>query len=194
MSILDDLAFECGTDKGALCSTGLFPKCYTKYYSAHLGHLRKEPIKLLEIGVAKGCSLVMWRQYFPNAALYGIDIDPACRESVPGVTIFIGDQEDEVFLQHFVHQTEGNFDVIIDDGGHTMAQQICSFLTLFSHVKPGGMYVIEDLHTSYDERYGGGYRTSGSTVEFLKKLVDCVNRWPSERSIASINWHSHILS
>jgi hypothetical protein len=146
------------------------------YYAAHFAQLRKEPIKLLEIGIGGGASIKMWEIYFPNAELYAIDINPKCRRfNSPRTTVFIGDQADSSFLSHFIREVGGDFDIIIDDGGHTMEQQIGSFSILFPYVRPGGTYVIEDLHTSYDERYGGG-KGGRSTVKFLKGLVDNVNR------------------
>jgi hypothetical protein len=83
------------------------------------------------------------------------------------------DQGNSHELQRFVQLSGGNFDIILDDGGHTMQQQITSFTVLFPHVKSGGMYIIEDLHTSYWSSFGGG--GPNSTVNFLKSLIDEVN-------------------
>jgi len=117
----------------------------------------------------------MWRDYFPNAEIIGIDINPACQQfNGDKIKIHTGDQANESFLLE-VAQEHGPFDIIIDDGGHVMHQQITSCTTLFPYVTIGGTYVIEDLHTSYWPRYEGGLRRQGTTVEFLKQLIDSVN-------------------
>lgn len=64
--------------------------------------------------------------------------------------------------------------MILDDGGHTMVQQVISFKYLFPHVKSGGLYIIEDLHISYWERFGGGDHPR-TTIAFLKGLIDDLN-------------------
>ena len=115
------------------------------------------------------------REYFPNSQIIGIDIDPECKKhSGDGVFVHIGSQTDEQFLLGVVEK-HGPFDIIIDDGGHTMNQQITSCKILFSHVNTSGMYVIEDLHTSYMSEYQGGFGKSDSTIEFLKSLIDSLH-------------------
>ncbi len=118
---------------------------YYPFYERHFGPLRDESIRLLEIGVQYGGSLSMWSQYFPRAGITGADIDPACKMHARGrIEVKIGDQADPEFLSQFT-----GYDIIIDDGGHTMRQQRVSFENLFPLLNPGGIYVIEDLHTSY---------------------------------------------
>jgi hypothetical protein len=82
-----------------------------------------------------------------------------------------GSQEDIAFLKT-VNSEQGYFDVIVDDGGHTMKQQITSFTHLLPKVRSGGIYVIEDLETSYSRGEGSGYLVSTSTIELIKRLVD----------------------
>ncbi len=86
-----------------------------------------------------------------------------------------------------VNSTQGTFDVIIDDGGHTMNQQITSFNNLLPKVKSGGIYVIEDLLTSYIDSYGGGYLRNTTTIEFIKKLVDNIQAISPQKSIQVAN-------
>jgi glycosyltransferase involved in cell wall biosynthesis len=169
-NILDKIAIKCGTDKSSLWHN------YTRHYFKYFSHLREKKLRILEIGVGKGQSLRMWEEFFPNAEIFGIDTDPSCLELVSERTnIFIGDQTDEKFLRSFPKKVGGEFDIIIDDGGHFMDQQITSFRTLFPYLKARGIYVIEDLHTSYLKKYGDGFRKSNTTVEFLKDLIDEVN-------------------
>ena len=68
-------------------------------------------------------------------------------------------------------------DILIDDGGHTMKQQITTFNVLFDHVKMNGLYVCEDLHTSYWYEYGGGLYKKNTFIEFSKNFIDNIHAW-----------------
>jgi hypothetical protein len=100
--------------------------------------------------------------------------------------MFYGSQDDVSILKN-VSSTQGTFDVIIDDGGHSMNQQITSFTNLLPKVKSGGIYVIEDLLTSYMDGYGGGYLRNSTTIEFIKKLVDNIQAISPQKSIQVAN-------
>lgn len=126
----------------------------------------------------------MWEEYFKSAELHFMDItDQGIQYFSKRSHYHLCNQENAEQLQGFVKTTGGDFDIIIDDGGHTMKQQITSFSVLFPHVKSGGMYIIEDLHTSYWERYGGGRKKT--TINFLKTLIDDVNYVGAKTSRAS---------
>ncbi|MDH3739712.1 MAG: class I SAM-dependent methyltransferase, partial [Alphaproteobacteria bacterium] len=100
---------------------------YEQWFSPWRG---REDVKLLEIGVARGGSLRMWRQYFhPGATIVGLDIDPDCKvheNAEENLFVEIGDQTDTSFLDDVIEKL-GPFDIIVDDGGHTPAQQTISF-------------------------------------------------------------------
>ena len=100
---------------------------YDQWFS---GYRNRTDLRVMEIGVSRGGSLRMWRDYFhPDATIVGLDIDAnckACEISDRGVFVEIGDQSDASFLEH-VTKKLGPFDIIIDDGGHTAAQQTISF-------------------------------------------------------------------
>ncbi len=135
------------------------------------------PIRLLEIGVFDGGSHKMWQSFFPNGMIYGLDVDEACKQyEDERIKIFVGDQTDTAFLCDMMKEI-AEVDIIVDDGGHTMNQQITSFKTLFPFLRPGGTYVIEDLHTSYVRNYGDCLFLDQplTTVSYLKHLIDCVN-------------------
>lgn len=155
---------------------------YPPIYDRHLAPYRGRQVTLLEIGVAHGGSLQLWRTYFGGLArIYGIDVDPRCSQlHAEGGTILIGSQADRAFLDS-VRASLGTLDVVIDDGGHTMKQQRITFETLFPHVSPGGIYLCEDTHTSYWPEYGGGYRRRGTFIEFAKSLVDDQHAWHSRQ-------------
>jgi SAM-dependent methyltransferase len=182
---LDELAIRHGTDKGTQSARGLTPKRYTTVYERYLAPLREEPITLLEIGVQTGASLRMWEDYFPRARIFGIDIKEEClKHASDRSTVLIGDQTDREFLRSVVDQT-GPLDVVVDDGGHHMDQHRVSLEELFPHVRPGGLYCVEDLHTAYRDDYGGGLDRPDSTIELFKRLIDSVNNRGLEEPIIS---------
>lgn len=142
---------------------------YEKYFEKYRG----TDCSILEVGVSHGGSLQLWRKYFgPNATIVGVDNNPKCKElEEPGLEILIGSQSDRVFLKS-ITVNYPKFDIIIDDGGHFMDQQIITYEELFDHIKENGVYLCEDIHTSYWEKYGGGYKNPNSYIEFTKNLVD----------------------
>lgn len=136
----------------------------------------KDNLRFLEIGVAKGGSLQLWRNYFGSKALIaGLDIDPSCKRFEEENTfIKIGDQIDRDFLSEVVDEL-GPFDIILDDGGHEMHQQIVSFEHLYPRLAELGLYIVEDTHTSYWTEFGGGARKAGTLIEYMKAKIDEVN-------------------
>ena len=153
---------------------------YFDIYHNHFSRFRNRPVTLLEIGVFEGGSLQMWKKYFGRRAkIYGVDVDPKCKDlEEDQIKIFIGDQADRNFLRELAEKI-GNIDILIDDGGHTMVQQITTFEELYPSVSATGIYLVEDLHTSYWEDYGGGYKKQGSFIEKAKEFVDAINAWHS---------------
>lgn len=172
---LDRLAVEAGADKSTLFHN------YTEVYADYFGKIRDRKLTFLEIGIYEGASVKLWEKYFPNADLHFIDITPAyIKYSSDRSKYHFIDQTDRSGLQAMA-SAYGPFDIIIDDGGHTMEQQLTSFQELFSHVKSGGMYIIEDLHTSYWQLFGGNGTVQqplagpGTMIHVLKDLIDCMN-------------------
>lgn len=157
---------------------------YAQHYDRHFTPLRDKPIKILEIGIggydvptAGGASLRMWRDYFPNGEVYGLDIADKSPHDGERIRTFIGDQSDPAVLET-LHKESGGFDLIVDDGSHFNAHIIASFKTLFPLLKDGGIYAIEDLQTSYWEVFGGHperEKRGDSAMEFLKNLADGLN-------------------
>jgi hypothetical protein len=153
---------------------------YFEIYHRHFAAFRGRSPVVVEIGVFHGGSLEMWRHYFgAGARIVGIDVDPRCRQfESDSVSVMIGDQADRGFLAE-VRTRFPHVDIVIDDGGHTMAQQITSFEELYPHVQPHGVYLCEDLHTSYYPPYGGGYRKDGTFIQYATRLVDQLHAWYS---------------
>jgi predicted O-methyltransferase YrrM len=149
---------------------------YFSIYEKHLARFRGKPVRILEIGVYKGGSLDMWRNYFgSDTELVGIDIfQEALSLAGPKTEIVIADQSNRAeLLRHFAHRPP--FDIILDDGGHHMHQQINSFEVLFPLLSPNGVYLVEDVHTSYWSQFGGGLRKPNTFMEYAKNLTDYVN-------------------
>jgi hypothetical protein len=158
---LHEIARRYPTDKG---ENGYLPA-----YEERFSSLRHAPVALLELGVLKGASLLMWQDYF-TLGVSGLDRKPA---DVRGerIKVYQGDQQDKAVLDRIASE-RGPFDIIIDDAAHigTIARE--SFWHLFrNHLKPGGLYVVEDWGTGYwrDWPDGVGYRPNRG--KWLIKLL-----------------------
>lgn len=179
---------------------------YLEVYEKFFSKYREQEIVFLEIGVAHGGSLKMWRKFFGEKALIiGVDVNPECKKfEEENTKIFIGSQEDKKFLTYLKTQIPV-VDILLDDGGHTMKQQITTFNMLFNHVKEDGIYACEDLHTSYFKSYGGGYKKKNSFIEFSKNFIDNLHGWHKEadkktkmfnhisRSVLSLHYYDSII-
>jgi len=149
---------------------------WTHYFDIYHRHFQKfvgTDCAIMEIGVSQGGSLQMWKHYFGDKArIFGIDILPECKQfEEDQIEIFIGSQVDRKFLTEIKAKIP-KIDILIDDGGHTMEQQIATFEVLFDHISEHGIYLCEDTHTSYWDEYGGGYQKPGTFIEYTKKLID----------------------
>lgn len=168
----------------------LIHKCkhYFDIYERHFNRFRNKEVFIIEIGVSHGGSLQMWKSYFgKDAKIYGIDIDPRCKEfEEDNIKIFIGSQSDRDFLRD-IKKLIPRADIIIDDGGHTMKQQRVSFEELFDHVKDDGVYLVEDLHTSYWALFGGGHKRKNTFIEYSKNFIDNLNAYHSEQKSLKVN-------
>lgn len=151
---------------------------YFEIYERHFSQFRNMPISLLEFGVLHGGSLQMWKHYFGSQAkIYGADINPRCAELAEDqISILLADQESRESLRSICN-TLPPFDIIIDDGGHTMLQQTTTFEEMWGQLKIGGIYLIEDMLTSYWPSFGGGYKDPVNFVEYTKNLIDQLHAW-----------------
>lgn len=168
---------------------------YFDIYDKHLKKFIGQNPTILEIGVYKGGSLDMWNYYFDNkCTIYGIDIDEKCKKfENNNIKIFIGDQSDPIFWDTFFNQNDIYFDIIIEDGGHTMEQQIVTYEKLFDRIKNNGVYLCEDLHTSYWPEYGGGYLNKNSFIEYSKNFIDMINAYHIQNNPLSLNFRKNIF-
>ena len=160
---------------------------YFAIYQSVLGPWRGSSLRILEIGVYRGSSLLMWREYFthPETVIVGIDIDPDCLEfDAPerGVHVHIGSQTDRTFLAQMVLRY-GPFDVIIDDGSHHSSHIITSFNHLFlTGLKDPGIYLVEDLHANYWRPWRD---SANSFLDLCKELVEAMHAHYAQTTAAT---------
>lgn len=125
---------------------------YFESYERHFARFRGHEVHVLEIGIYSGGSLEMWQNYFgPGCKIYGVDIEPRCKAyETESVRVFLGDQADRIFWKRFRKEVPA-LDIVIDDGGHIPSQQIVSLEELLPHLRPGGVYVCEDVDQAFNE-------------------------------------------
>lgn len=155
---------------------------YLHAYDKLFDTSRRNPIQLLELGVQNGGSLEIWRKYFtsPGATFIGVDIDTkVCNLDLPdGVETFCFDLSEQKNVIEFSNSR--TFDIIIDDASHICSHVVKTFVLLFQSLKPGGVYVIEDMGTSYwkshaDCTYGLREPLKPiTTIDFFKHLIDVI--------------------
>jgi predicted O-methyltransferase YrrM len=149
---------------------------YTPVYHRLFAHLRDKSVRLLEIGVggyqfAKvgGASLAMWADYFPHGRILGIDVFAKNLSLGPRVAVQQGAQDDVAFLARMSAE-HGPFDIVIDDGSHDPAQVTASFEVLFPLLVDGGLYVIEDVQSTFQPEFGGS-ADGGGTMRLAHAIL-----------------------
>lgn len=164
---------------------------YIDVYDRVLAPLRDKPIDLLEVGVQNGGSLEIWAKFFPNArTLTGCDVDPRCAALAfddPRIAVVVGAVNTMEAARPILERSPF-FDVIIDDGSHVSRDIVMTFRNYFGRVKPGGLFIIEDLHCAYLAGWGGGLREPASAMGFLKLLVDGLHHayWKGEADFGAL--------
>lgn len=172
---------------------------YDKHFSKFIG---KSPT-VLEIGVWNGGSLLMWKDYFgKDSKIIGIDINQDCKNHEnleKNINVHILNQYNDNDLDFLISNYK-NFDIIIDDGSHINPHMIHSFNKLFNYVTDGGVYLIEDVHTSYWDIFQGGLRNENTIIEHSKKIIDSINghHWENgvddyTKSVNSISFYDSII-
>lgn len=155
---------------------------YLQHYWMHFRDIRFDVRKVCEIGVQTERSLRMWEEFFPNATIYGIDIDEECRRYEGGRRkIFIGDQSDAGFIGAMLGEIGGGLDIVIDDGSHLPEHQLKSFELLFPALNSHGIYVVEDVGGAV-----GDFQLH--TVHSLMQLIDSIMYWPPH--MREVEWPS----
>jgi hypothetical protein len=154
---------------------------YTQHYQRYFAPLKDKRLNVLEIGVGGyensevgGESLRMWKAYFRNSRIVGIDVSDKTRFREHRIDIRQCDQTDSEALLRLSSEY-GGFDIIIDDGSHLNEHVIKTFRVLFPLLRPNGIYAVEDTQTAYWPTWGGGIGAPESSVAFFKGLTDGLN-------------------
>lgn len=144
---------------------------FVQIYEDLFANFRNTEKSILEIGINRGDSLRMWREYFPKARIMGADIrQSTLGKCGKGVETYYLDQSSRADLCAF--SADKNFVIIIDDGGHVVSHQILTFEVLWPHINSGGLYIIEDIETSYWTDSKHNYVDSHPTcVEYFKNMI-----------------------
>jgi cephalosporin hydroxylase len=164
---------------------------YLREYDRLFSAWQDKPISMLEVGIQNGGSLDIWAKYFENAlTIVGADIDTRCGElsyNDPRIHLVIGDINNSETIQKILNYSP-QFDIVIDDGSHQSEDIIKSFVNYFPYLTDGGFFVVEDLHCSYWQEFGGGLFDPYSSITFFKRLIDIVNfeHWGIEKSRQSL--------
>lgn len=197
-STLRQLALKYGTDKGGHHE-------YCEAYELFLGGFRNKTFNLVEFGVGGaddpnkgGASLRMWFEYFPKANIHALDIHPKNFKQAR-TRVFQGSQDDQVIIDQIFGSMPGAPLVIIDDASHINPLTLTTFNLSWGYLAPGGIYVIEDVHTSYwpDDVYKGGGDHGWTVMNYFKMLTDSLNEPDSgvknHYGIESITFYKEII-
>ena len=154
---------------------------YIEIYESYFNQIKDKELKILEIGIADGKSLLTWSDYFENSQIIGIDIHKIDivekKLDRKNIEVHQGSQSDKQFIEEIVKKYN-DFDIIIDDGSHISKDVKKSFELLFPALKDNGLYIVEDMQTSYNHFFGGNpfdLKYSNSHMNFFKNLTDSLN-------------------
>lgn len=198
MKILNGLLNKYLTDKGDDFGA---KHSYADFYERYLHDKRDTTELILEIGICGGKSLKTWYEYFPNTNIIALDIDNKSHFNNDRTFTFVLDQSNEEQLIHFVNECKEKgyeFDSILDDGSHHMEDQQITFGHLFPLLKSGGVYFIEDLHTSladngfalYGKRFDIQENRKNTTLFWLMESFDSVYLTKEQNEYNKNNIHS----
>jgi hypothetical protein len=179
-------------------TTNLFeskPIGYLEIYEKYFAPLMDKEVKLLELGVATGQSMLMWRDYFVNGTIAGVDLFPLYQPeaSESRVRIFQGAQNNTRLLTTIAQEiAPDGFDIIIDDCSHIGELAKISFWHLFTnHLKPGGVYAIEDWGTGYLGGYRNVYYPDGEFFDPTER--ETILHWLATKMLKSapVEWQEN---
>lgn len=172
MNELSLLAKHYVCDKGETRIQGHESHKFTLIYFELFNPIKDEVKNVLEIGINRGGSLRMWRDFFPNATIYGVDDKRNCLFTDTRIVTYEGSQEAPLAIKRDIENLKRKFDIIIDDGSHEHVHQQKTLSALFKFLKPGGFYVIEDLHCAFYPEYGLPDSDPDTTLNFLTRYAD----------------------
>lgn len=187
---LDDIGKKCSTDKCSLDHN------YLKKYEFFLNKFRDCKMNVLELGVLRGSSVQTWSQYFSNAKIYGIDIDKEClKYAGKNIEIQIKDLSKMCEIEK-LKQIKPT--IIIDDASHMWSHQIKALCVLFSSLEHGGIYIMEDLETSFQSyshmNYNDAIVSGYDFCEMLAEVTTSKERLRGNRSKQFMQFEGEIES
>lgn len=162
---------------------------YFDIYERHFERFRNKSPVMVEIGIAGGGSLAMWKEYFgPGSKIIGVDINATCKaHEAQDIDVFIGSQDDPELIKNIFNKYP-DVDIVLDDGSHIMQHMISTFEMMYYHLNPNGIYMVEDTHTCYSPDYGGGLRNEDSFMEFTKNKLDEINAFYTKGEVPISNF------
>ena len=163
---------------------------WTHYFDIYNRHFQKfvgKEVHVVEVGIYSGGSLDMWKAYFgPKCWIYGVDIEGACKAYADERTqVFVGDQSDRGFWREFRKQVP-QVDILVDDGGHVPEQQIVTLEEILPHIRPGGIYLCEDVH--------GELNRFAAYVYGLGQALNAIARNAGSEAVVPSNFQKAISS
>jgi len=162
MKRLTEIGSKHETDK----ATGhMFTEFYDDYVSKYINP------NILEIGVYNGASLKMWEEYFGSPLVVGMDIEDKKQYENNNIKILVGDQGNPTDLLKCLDICK-EYQIMVDDGSHIIGHQISTLATLFPYLASGGVYFLEDLHTSFIGDQYNPNKDSTTAYDFLHGLCD----------------------
>lgn len=172
MNNLKNIFFNELTKKTSKWST------YFDIFERHFSKFINKPCNLLEIGIAHGGSIELWHKYFGDQCnIYGIDADKRILDLKFDFNVHLtfGNQSNLGFWKWYL-QSVPKFDIVIDDGGHYMEEQIITLFNIFPHINKNGILLFEDTHTSFWKDWGGGLNNPNSFINTTKQLIDILHK------------------
>jgi len=174
-SSFEEIGLRAGTDK-------VTHHGYQRFYPRYIENIRETATGMLEIGISTHNSIHLWQKYFSKAHIYGIDINHN-QSFDPRVTMIQADQSNFEDLERTAIYYTHPIQFIIDDGSHIPEHQVLTFNLFFDTLlQPGGIYIVEDIETSYwtrEDCYGYpthyGYKNPNSFIEKVKPIIDKIN-------------------
>lgn len=159
---------------------------YIHYYDTCLANLHNRHIKILEIGVKQGASLLLWKKAFPKAQVFGVDKEDVSNAKIlrknKDLKLLVGDQSDSKFLKAVAK--EGPFDLIIDDGSHIPRDILASLEILWSSVAPQGWYAIEDVW------FKKKYATERPVI--MNRIIEMINDMCLRNDVCTVAFYPNI--
>lgn len=199
--LLAQLCTKYGSDKWAIYHSSTSferpynwePHTYTDYYSRLFSHCRQEIKSVFECWLGTNneklpssmgkngkpwASLRVWRDYFPNADIFGVDIDKDILFQEERIRTFYIDQRDPVSINLFWEKIKNiEFDFMVDDWLHTFDAAICLFQNCVWHLGVNGIYVIEDVRLADLWKYKIFFNDKNYIVDYVKLFGPNTNSW-----------------